>query len=194
MFGWDYGLEQWINSPAGSHHSVDAVMAAVASWSEPIFIGVVALWFVLGWWHKRPKAMGGAVTALLASGAALAVNSIISQFWSRPRPFITHAGTVHLLLAHSADASFPSDHAAAAFAISGVLFAFHRRLGALALLFSVLVMYARVYVGDHYPTDVLAGMLIGLSSAVLLMTVFQVIPRTAFKVAAAAMARLSRRS
>jgi len=184
MFGWDYALEQWINSPAGSHHSVDAVMAVVAGWSEPIFIGVVALWFALAWWRVRPADVGGALTALLASGAALVINVIASHIWSRPRPFVTHPGTVHLLLTHSADASFPSDHAAAAFAISGVLFAFHRRLGALALFFCVLVMYARVYVGDHYPTDVLAGMLIGLSCAVLLMTVFQVIPRTASRLAA----------
>jgi len=193
MMGWDYDLERWINAAAGSHHLPDVLMQAVASWSEPIFIGVVCIWLVLGWWRARPEEVGGAAVALLASGVALAINVVIAHFWFRPRPFVTHPGTVHLILGHSADASFPSDHAAAAFAISGILFALHRRLGALALVFSALVMYARIYVGDHYPTDVLGGMAIGLGCAVLLMSVFRVIPRTAFKFAAAAMARLGAR-
>lgn len=82
---------------------------------------------------------------------------------------MAHAGQVHLLLPHAADSSFPSDHAAAAFAIAVVLVAVHRRLGSLLLLTAALIGFARVYVGDHYPGDVLVGAGVGVAAAAVLL-------------------------
>lgn len=166
----DYQLEQWINGPAGQHHVLDTIAVLVANWAEPLFISIVVLWFVVGWAHGRVLDRQGALGALLAAGAALLINVIISHVWDRARPFVAHPGTVHVLLAHSQDASFPSDHAAAAFAIAAVLLAAYRPLGVTACAFAVLVSYARVYVGDHYPGDVLAGAVIGLIVGALLVT------------------------
>jgi len=162
MIGFDYDLEQWINGPAGHHPIWDSLAVQVAGWAEPLFIAVVVLWFILGWLRGRAPDHYGALAALLAAGGALSINLIISHIWLRARPFVAHPGTVHLLLSHSRDASFPSDHAAAAFAISVVLLAVHRRAGLAALTFAAAMSYARVYVGDHYPGDVLAGAAIGL--------------------------------
>jgi len=164
----DYSLQQWINAPAGSHPLVDSVMRHTASWGEAIFIGIVALWFLLGWRRGLPRERQGALAALLAAGAALLLNMVISHLWTRPRPFVTHPDTVHVLLRHSVDASFPSDHAAAGFAVAGVVFVMHRRLGTLALLLAAGMSYARVYAGDHYPGDVLAGAVVGLGVATVL--------------------------
>lgn len=166
----DYRLEQWINGPAGHHPILDSLMVHAAGWGQAIFIAVVALWFVVGWFWGSPTDRRGAITALLAAGGALLANQLVLHLWTRPRPFIAHPAAVHLLLAHTADPSFPSDHAAPAFAIALVLFAFHRRLGALALLFAALMSYARVYDGVHYPGDVTGGALIGLAVALVLLT------------------------
>jgi undecaprenyl-diphosphatase len=73
------------------------------------------------------------------------------------------------LLPHAADASFPSDHAAAGFAIVAVLIAFRPKVGIAAALFAILMCYARVYVGNHYPGDVLAGAVIGLIVGVIMI-------------------------
>ncbi|HUZ76822.1 MAG TPA: phosphatase PAP2 family protein [Chloroflexota bacterium] len=169
----DYQIEQWINGPAGTHPALDKVMYAAAAWGEPLFIALVVLWFGVGWLAGRPLERTNALAALLASGGALLVNLVVSLIWVRPRPFVSHPGTVHVLLRHTADASFPSDHAAAAFAIAIVLLAEHRRLGALIMAAAVLLSYGRVYVGDHYPTDVLAGAAIGLLVGLLLLTWLQ---------------------
>jgi len=142
----------------------------VATWAEPLFVALVAVWFLAGWLRGRLLDRQGAVAALLAAGGALLVNVIISHLWDRARPFVAHPGTVHVLLAHSQDASFPSDHAAAAFAISAVLLAAYRPVGAAALAFATVMSLARVYVGDHYPGDVLAGAAIGLIFGALLVT------------------------
>ena len=158
----DYQLEQWINGPAGSHPLLDHLMTGVAQIAAPLFAAGVALWFLLGWRGDRRRERIGAIAAAVAAAAALLVNQVLGHVWDRPRPFVAHPGTVHLLVVHSTDSSFPSDHAAAAFAIGLVLIAMHRRIGMLALLFALLMSYARVYVGDHYPGDVAAGAAVGL--------------------------------
>ncbi|MHB8509617.1 MAG: phosphatase PAP2 family protein [Candidatus Dormibacteria bacterium] len=160
----DFKLEQWINHAAGSNYLIDAAMVALAQWSEPFFIAVVLGWFAFGLLRGTAWDRKGAAAALLASGLALAANQLISQLWSRPRPFAAHPGAVHVLLAHPADASFPSDHVAAAVAIAVVLWCAHRRVGLAALVLTVAVGYARVFVGDHYPGDVVGGAVVGCAA------------------------------
>lgn len=157
----DYQLQQLINGPAGLHPLWDAFFVQVAVLAEPAFIALVVIWFAYGWWRDSAVDRRGAMVALIAAGAALAVNAGIGLVYDRHRPIVAHPTTVHLLVAHTSDASFPSDHASAGFAIAAVLCLAHRRLGLVALSFGTLVCFARVYVGDHYPGDVVAGSLLG---------------------------------
>lgn len=158
----DYRIEQWVNGPAGQHAGLDAFMRDAASWGEWVFAGIVVAWFVYAWLRGGTADRRGAIAALCSAGIALGVNQIISHIWARPRPFVTHPGSVHVLLAYSRDASFPSDHAAAGFAIATTLVLVHRRWGVAALAAAAVMSYARVFVGLHYPADVLAGALIGV--------------------------------
>jgi undecaprenyl-diphosphatase len=92
---------------------------------------------------------------------------VISHLWERPRPYATHRALTHLLSAPSPDPSFPSDHAAAAFAIAFAVLAFSRRGGALFGVAATLIALSRIALGLHYPSDVLAGMLVGWAAALL---------------------------
>lgn len=175
----DSRLERWINAPAGTHAALDAVMLHAALWGEALFIAIVALWFLVGWVRGSPRDRQGAITALCAAGIALLANQVLAHLWVRPRPFVSHPASVHLLAMHAADPSFPSDHAAAAFAIAAVLLACHRRLGSVCLLLAALICYARVYAGIHYPGDVAAGALIGLAAALILVLWCDALMRTA---------------
>jgi undecaprenyl-diphosphatase len=151
-------------------------MRDAANWAVPIFMGIVAVWFVIGWILGRSGERRGAVLALLAGGGALLVNQVIIRVWERPRPFAAHPHTVHLLVSRSTNPSFPSDHAAASIAIAVAVLLLHRRLGAIVLAFALLVCYSRVFVGAHYPGDVLAGALIGLGATLLLWRPLAVVP------------------
>jgi undecaprenyl-diphosphatase len=186
----DYHLEQWINGPAGSHPLWDALMVGAAAGAQAAFIALVGAWFLIGWLRRLAMERQGAIAALVAAGGALGVNQILSAIWYRPRPYITHPHQVHYLLSHSADSSFPSDHAAAAFAIAAVLFAYHRTLGLAALALAAVVGFARVYVGAHYPADVLCGAAIGVVVGLVLVRWVSAVPQLALRLVDGLMVRL----
>lgn len=124
----------------------------------------VALWLLARpGGSRRWKLVSG--SALAAAGVGLLVNQIISHIWTRTRPCITHH--THTWVACKTDASFPSDHASAAFAIAWTVFFFDRLVGSIFLAVAVLIGFGRIIVGVHYPSDVGAGFLVGLGSAVL---------------------------
>lgn len=165
----DYRLEQWINGPAGHHPALDTAMRDAASWGQWLFGAIVVAWMLYAWLRGGAADRRGALTALFGAGIALGINQVISTVWDRPRPFVAHSDAVHVLLAFSRDASFPSDHAAAGFAIATALVIVHRRWGVAALAVAAIMSYARVFVGVHYPGDVLAGALIGIALGWALM-------------------------
>jgi undecaprenyl-diphosphatase len=97
---------------------------------------------------------------------AVAVNQPIVHAVAEQRPYtvLPHA----LVLVHrSADASFPSDHATMAGAVAAGLLFVHRRLGMVALVAALVMAFTRVYVGAHYPVDVVAGLALGALVAVV---------------------------
>ena len=111
-----------------------------------------------------------ASSALIATAVALATNQVIAHLWTRPRPFTEHPALTHVLGARTTDPSFPSDHAAAAFAIAFAVLAFSRRAGIGFLAVATLIALSRVALGMHYPSDVLAGALVGFGAATLVTT------------------------
>lgn len=151
----DVSLFHAVNGLAGHHALLDALMVAAAQYSPQLFaIVLIALWAS---WRREYQ-----VPAILAGGSAmlaLGVGQIVGHALPRVRPFL--AGHATLLIHHSVDTSFPSDHATLTFAVAALIFAFHRRLGAVLLALALWVAVARVYVGAHYPGDVLGGAVLG---------------------------------
>jgi undecaprenyl-diphosphatase len=140
-----------------------------ATLAVPLYaIATVTLWFV-----SRPPGVSrwrlASVSALVASALALVANQAISHVWDRPRPFTTHVGATHLLSAPSPDPSFPSDHAAAAFAIAFCVLAFSRWAGVGFLAAATLIGLSRIALGLHYPSDVIAGLLVGWGAALVVV-------------------------
>ncbi len=93
---------------------------------------------------------------------------MLARAADRPRPFVADPGGVHLFAAHAADASFPSDHATAAFAIATAVLLRDRRWGTFVLALAALLAAGRVAIGVHYPSDVLAGAALGAAASLAL--------------------------
>ncbi len=82
----DFAIEQLINGPAGHTPGLDQVMVAAASWAEPAFIAVIAVWFLFGMLRTSHRDKLGAVTALLAAGGALLIDVGLATSTSTPGP------------------------------------------------------------------------------------------------------------
>jgi undecaprenyl-diphosphatase len=133
-----------------------------------LYLGMLIVVIACAVGSARAPWRRAAVAAGLSAGAALAVGKIIADAVARQRPFVAHPRLVHLFEPHAADASFPSDHATAAFAIGVAIVLRHRLWGIIVLGFAALLGFARVALGYHYPTDVIAGAALGSSAALLL--------------------------
>ena len=158
----DYPIDHALNHAVREHALLVSIIAGFAGWGVLAF-GIVACALWLFDPPRRPGVWRHATAAGLAAAAlALGVNQVISHLWQRPRPFMAHPLGIVPLFASGHDASFPSDHASLSFAIAfGVLFV-AGRVGWLFVAWASLIAASRVLGGVHYPTDVLAGALIGL--------------------------------
>ena len=100
-------------------------------------------------------------------GAALIVDLLLVVLTIKPavarvRPYEVVEG-LKLIIERQHDASFPSGHSAATFTIASVmLYEVPRRISIPVLIFAFLMGFSRLYVGVHYPTDVLCGAMIGV--------------------------------
>jgi len=159
----DQEITRWINAPAGSHAAVDMAMIAITQYGVPLLILLV----VAQWWGRQDRLhlRHACVAAGLSFLIGLGLNQIVLLFVHRIRPY--DAGISHLIIERSADWSFPSDHATAAFSIAAafLLHGFKGR-GSVFLVAALVICVSRVYVGTHYATDVLGGAATGILAAI----------------------------
>ena len=118
-----------MNTGVATREWLEDPTTALADLVVPLYaLATVALWFL-----ARPYGDArwklASVSALVAGAVAMLTNQVISHLWERPRPFTEHPALTHLLSAPTTDPSFPSDQAAAAFAIAFAVLAFSRRGG-----------------------------------------------------------------
>ena len=107
----------------------------------------------------------GVTSAISMIIGLLVVNVALKNWVARIRPYEVIEG-LRLMIEKQHDFSFPSGHSTNSFACAWVIFRMaKKRYGVPALLLAVLIALSRLYVGVHYPTDVLAGALIGIVSA-----------------------------
>lgn len=128
---------------------------------SPLF--VIALLLLLGLWiyKRRRVAAIWILTALISLAFAdLLCYRVIKPLVDRPRPPDASI-EVQLRTVNYSGPSFPSNHAANLFAVATTLSGSLPGLGPILFLFASLVAYSRIYVGVHFPLDVLAGAAIG---------------------------------
>jgi undecaprenyl-diphosphatase len=168
----DVGLLYDINGLAkDAPRWFDRAMAFVGEYGLLLAMVLLVLWC---WWSVRRRGGQDAVSSVaalvwapLAAGLAVLVNIPIRGFVGRPRPFVDHQG-LDVLVPGKSDFSFVSDHATITMALGVGLFVANRRFGVAGIGLALLEGFCRVYMGVHYPTDVVGGFALGTAVALLL--------------------------
>ena len=149
-----------VNQFAANTPQLHAPMRLFAQYGVVLFAGML----LVGWWWARrdpdPHKVAAALWAPVGVLVAVGLNQPLVNHFREARPYSVYPHAL-VLVARSHDYSFPSDHAVMAGAVAAGLLVAHRRLGAVAVLAALLMACARVYVGAHFPLDVVIGLLFG---------------------------------
>jgi undecaprenyl-diphosphatase len=158
----DILIFQQINNLAGRSELLDATGIFFAEYCQYIF--TLALIFIF---RKNIKAIIWAVLAGVL--AKFGIAELIRSFWDRSRPFVEN--NVNLLFDKDPEPSFPSGHASLFFALSTVVYFYNKKAGVILYAASFLISLARVFSGVHWPSDILAGAVIGVLSGLVIVKI-----------------------
>ncbi len=132
------------------------------------WIALTVLFFLL----KKTRKVGGLMICSLLLNT-LVNNVLLKNLVARTRPYEVVDG-LHRIIEAQSDYSFPSGHTGSAFAVAVVVFLMSpRKIGVPVLVFAFVIAFSRLYVGVHFPTDVLGGALIGAVIAYLVCAVYR---------------------
>lgn len=152
-------------------HWFDSVMEFVGEWGLLLAMVMLVLWCWLTVRKRGGEDAASSVAALiwapLAAGVAVLVNVPIRGFVERPRPFVDHDG-LDVLIGGKSDFSFVSDHSTLMMAMGVGLFVANRKFGLVGIVLALFGGFCRVYMGVHYPTDVIGGFALGTAVVLLL--------------------------
>lgn len=151
----DFSIFQFINQFAGRWPILDNLAIFFANYLGYILVLSIFIFFWKKWKIIAQSFLAGIISRF-------GITEIIRFFWERSRPFVEN--NVNLIISHDATGSFPSGHAAFYFAIATVVYFYNKKLGILFFIASFLMGVSRVFVGVHWPLDIVAGAVVGIFS------------------------------
>ena len=154
-----------INSFARRTPGLHAPFLAYAKYGLALF-ALLLLAGVLMARRDQARVLAAAGWACVATLLVVGLNQPVGHLFAEARPYATHPQILRLADV-TTDFSFPSDHAVIVGAVATGLLLVNRRLGLLAALAAALMAFARVYIGAHYPWDVLGGLVLGAAVVLL---------------------------
>ena len=166
---WYLDVNRFARTSGWAHGFMAAYYERLAS---PIGAGLVVLvvLVVVGWWSARhdPRHLAAVTWAALAGLVAFGLSEVLVQVLAERRPYAVMKGA-EVLVTRASGYAFPDARAGLAGAVAGGLLIARRwRLAGLATLVSLLLLFAGVYVGVDYPSDVVAGAALGAIVALVL--------------------------
>lgn len=145
-------LFEWFNA---SNHAHEMTIRFAIFIANDLFY-IMLLFFGFYWLRGNFTIKKQIVKAFIFTTVALLISQIISHSFYHPRPFVMEVG--HTLIYHSPNGSFPSDHMLIFSTIAfSYFFSEKRNLGIILILLAWLVAWSRVYLGVHFPLDMLGA-------------------------------------
>ncbi|USL43996.1 undecaprenyl-diphosphatase [Priestia megaterium] len=150
----DYKVFRTINQLAGRYSSLDMLMILISKKVRYVFMFVLIFMWFRNYSQKKVT-----LYAVISAAFTLFINTLIKCFYFKPRPFMERR--VGILIPSKMDSSFLSKHTLLAFAVSTSIFLHKRILGSVMLGLSLLTGFSRIWLGHHYPSDIIRSVFIG---------------------------------
>lgn len=156
----DLKLFKLINRLSGRFSPMDQLMILISNRVRYAYLLIIVLMLFKKGFNKR---------IALEAGMSVAISFIahffIHLFYFKPRPFMKRR--VGILIPSKMNSSFPSKHTMLAFAASTTILMFHRTLGTIMMWMSALTGFSRIWVGHHYPSDIIGSAIVGSLTSVV---------------------------
>ncbi|OPD33063.1 phosphatase [Clostridium botulinum] len=147
-----------INNLANKNSVLDKIMIFFSKDIPYIFMAIVAIVFILGITKKNCDYRKVAINTFIIAVINLTISFIIGGVYYMDRPFVHNK--VNLLCIHAKNSSLPSDHAIGTMSTALGLRKYNKLLSLILTVFSIIVGFSRVYVGHHYPLDIIGAYII----------------------------------
>jgi undecaprenyl-diphosphatase len=177
--GIDNTILLWITSFAGRYAPLDLIARYLANdFLVPAAMALIgsSLWFVGKTKDERRRNQWGFIFAIVGLGISALVIQLIHSHFFRARPYVAFPQLipqVQKFFYEPSVSSFPSTSATVTFAFAFGIWLENKRIGVLLLCMAALMSISRVYIGIHYPSDILAGAVIGIAIALILSYVLR---------------------
>lgn len=175
----DTSVFLWINGLAGKVTVFDEFFKGIANDYFALITGclvLIWLWFATRDVVQREKNQRAVLWAMASIGIVCAMMMLINNNYFRLRPFDVLPGdSINLLFYKPTDSSFPSNIAAVIFALAIPIFIKNKRYGSWLLALAILTAFGRVYMGVHFPLDVLCGAALGALAGFISLGILRVI-------------------
>jgi undecaprenyl-diphosphatase len=150
-----------INQFSGRYSPIDLLMILISNKIRYVFIFVLIFM-----WFRNDSYKKVSCNAVKSTGITLLIHTLIKLFYFKPRPFVNKR--VGILIPSKMDSTFPSKHTLLVFAISTSIFLYDRVLGSVMWILSVLTGFSRIWVGHHYPSDIIGSAFIASMTSIIL--------------------------
>ena len=156
-----------INGFADKWGWLDFLGIFFAKYSEYLFLLILVIFL----WKNYSRKLASEILAsgILSRGI---ITEIIRFIWARSRPFDV-VSNIHLLLPAKVEPSFPSGHASFFFALATTIYLYNKKLGKWLFTIAFLMGLARIFVGYHWPSDILGGAVIGMLTGFIVNIIFK---------------------
>jgi len=175
----DTSVFLWINGLAGKVTVFDEFFKGIANDYFALITGclvLIWLWFATRDVVQREKNQRAVLWAMASIGIVCAMMMLINSNYFKLRPFDVLPGdSINLLFYKPTDSSFPSNIAAVIFALAIPIFIKNKRYGSWLLALAILTGFGRIYIGVHFPLDVVSGVALGALASFISLGILRII-------------------